>query len=121
MKKGSFASKEKRRSCYNCDESGHFSDTCPYEKRQDKPKYAKAVRTKLKPNPMNLRNKNKLKDVKALLGVEYTSDVDEEESGEEDIIGVAGPGLYSSTTTPRTTRNPLRTPLTNALCKRRLR
>jgi hypothetical protein len=47
----------------------------------------------LKQNPINLSNKNKLKDVKALLGVEYTSDVDEEESDEEDIIGVAGLAL----------------------------
>jgi hypothetical protein len=47
----------------------------------------------LKPNPINLRNKNKLKDVKALLGVEYTSDVDEEESDEDDIVGVVGLAL----------------------------
>jgi hypothetical protein len=78
MKKGNFVHKEKRKSCYNCDEPEHFSDTCPYEKRQDKLKYAKGVRPKLKPNPINLRNKNKFKDVKALVGVEYTSDVDEE-------------------------------------------
>jgi hypothetical protein len=32
MKRGSFVAKEKRRSCYNCDEPGHFPDTCPYEK-----------------------------------------------------------------------------------------
>jgi hypothetical protein len=80
MKKGSFVPKEKRRSCYNCDEPGHFSDTCPYEKRQDKLKYAKGFQPKLKPNPINLRNKNKFKDVKALVGIEYTSDVDEEDS-----------------------------------------
>jgi hypothetical protein len=36
-----------------------------------------------------LRNKNKFKDVKALVGVEYTYDVDEEDSDEEDIVGVA--------------------------------
>jgi hypothetical protein len=34
MKKGSFTPKEKRRSCYNCDEPGHFSDTFPM--RRDK-------------------------------------------------------------------------------------
>jgi hypothetical protein len=33
MKKSSFSSQEKRITCYNCDESGHFSDDCPYEKR----------------------------------------------------------------------------------------
>jgi hypothetical protein len=43
----------------------------------------------LKPNPINLRNKNKFKDVKALVGAEYTSDVDEEDSDEGDIVGVA--------------------------------
>jgi hypothetical protein len=47
----------------------------------------------LKPNPINLRNKNKFKDVKALMGVEYTSDVDKEDSDEEDIVGVAGLAL----------------------------
>jgi hypothetical protein len=93
MKKWSFVPKNKRISCYNCDELGHFSDTCPYEKRLDKLKYAKGVRPKLKSNPINLRNKNKFKDVKALVGVEYTSDVDEEDSDEEDVVGVAGLAL----------------------------
>ena len=27
---------DKKRICYNCDEVGHFSDKCPYEKRLDK-------------------------------------------------------------------------------------
>jgi hypothetical protein len=47
----------------------------------------------LKPNPINLRNKNKFKDIKALLGVEYTSDVDEEESDEKDVVGLAALAL----------------------------
>jgi hypothetical protein len=34
MKRESFVPKEKRRSCYNCDEPGHFVDTCPM--RRDK-------------------------------------------------------------------------------------
>jgi hypothetical protein len=93
MKRGSFAPKEKRRSCYNFDEPGHFANTCPYEKIQDKPKYVKGVKPKLKPNHINLRNKNKLKDVKALVGTEYTSEVDEEYSDEEDMVGVAGLAL----------------------------
>jgi hypothetical protein len=37
-----------------------------------------------------LRNKNKFKVVKALIGTEYTSDIDEEDSDEEDVVGVAG-------------------------------
>jgi hypothetical protein len=36
----------------------------------------KGAKPRLKPNPINLRNKKKFKDVKALVGVEYTSDVD---------------------------------------------
>jgi hypothetical protein len=44
----------------------------------------------LKPNPINLRNKNKFKDVKALVGTKYTYDVDDEDSDEEDMVGVAG-------------------------------
>ena len=39
-KVGNF-SKDVRRNCYNCDQPGHFSDKCPYEKREDKPKYDK--------------------------------------------------------------------------------
>jgi hypothetical protein len=69
MKRESFVPKEKRRSCYNCDEPGHFADTCPYEKRQDKPKYVKGVKPKLKPNPINLRNKNKFKDMVGVAGL----------------------------------------------------
>jgi hypothetical protein len=34
MKKANFVSKEKRRTCYNCDDPGHFSETCPM--RRDK-------------------------------------------------------------------------------------
>jgi hypothetical protein len=65
----------------------------PYEKRQDKPKYAKGVRPKLKPNPINLRNKKKLKEVKARVCVEYTSDDDEEESEQENMVKMAGLAL----------------------------
>jgi hypothetical protein len=126
MKRGSFVPKEKRRSCYNCDEPEHFADTCPYEKRQDKPKYIKGANPKLKPNPINLRNKNKFKDVKALVGFEYTSDVDEEDSDEEDIIGVAGlarakPGsLFKYDYTKDYESSTKNTPH-NALWQRRLR
>jgi hypothetical protein len=44
MKRGGSFSKEKRRTCYNCNEPGHFFDKCPYEKREDKPKYEKGAR-----------------------------------------------------------------------------
>jgi hypothetical protein len=60
MKRGSFVPKEKRRSCYNCDELGHFADTCPYEKRQNKLKYVKGVKPKLKPNPIKLEEQEKV-------------------------------------------------------------
>ena len=86
VKKGGF-SKERKRTCYNCNEAVHFADKCPYEKREDKPKYNKDTRPKLKPNPIN--NKNKRREVKALLGTEYTSDDDEDEE-EEKVVGVAG-------------------------------
>ncbi|KAK1677131.1 hypothetical protein QYE76_037979 [Lolium multiflorum] len=35
------SSKEKKRTCYNCDEDSHFANECPYEKRVDKPKFVK--------------------------------------------------------------------------------
>ena len=88
-KKGSSFSSDKRRTCYNCDEAGHFSDKCPYEKRLDKPKYEKGEKPRLRPNPVNERyNKNKRRDAKALLGVEYVSD--EESEDDEKVVGVAG-------------------------------
>ena len=89
VKKGGFT-KEKKRFCYNCDESGHFADKCPYEKKEDKPKYTKETRTKLKPNHINLKNKRK--EFKALLGTEYTSDGEEDEEDEQ-VVGVAGLAL----------------------------
>jgi hypothetical protein len=49
--------KGRKGNCYNCDEPGHFYDKFPYEKREDKPKYTNGIRPKLKPNPVNLKNK----------------------------------------------------------------
>jgi len=83
---------EKKRTCYNCDEASHFADKCPYEKRQDKPKYERGAKPRLKPNPINQRyKKNKRREGKALLGAEYTSD--EESEDEEKVVGVAGLAL----------------------------
>jgi hypothetical protein len=38
-KKGLSYPSEKKRSSYNCDEANYFADKCPYDKREDKPKY----------------------------------------------------------------------------------
>jgi hypothetical protein len=78
MKRGSFT-KERKRNCYNCEEPGHFSDKCPYEKSEDKTNYTNGSRLKLKPNPINLKNKNR--------EAKYTSD--DEEDDEDDDVGIA--------------------------------
>ena len=83
---------DKKRTCYNCDEAGHFSDKCPYEKRLDKPKYEKGEKPRLRPNPINERYKNnKRREGRGLLGAEYMSD--EESEDEERVVGVAGLAL----------------------------
>ena len=83
---------DKKRICYNCDEVGHFSDKCPYEKRLDKPKYEKGQRPILKPNPVNERyNKNTRREGKGLLGAAYMSD--EESEDEDRVVGVSGLAL----------------------------
>jgi hypothetical protein len=77
-------SSESKRTCYNCDEQTHFADKYPYEKREDKPKNERGANPRLKPNPINKRcKKNKIRECKALVGVEHTSDVesDDEETG----------------------------------------
>ena len=86
------SSKDVRRNCYNCDQPRHFSDKCPYEKREDKPKYDKEAKKKLLPNPVNKRSsadKAKRRE-RAFLGTEYTSEDEEEE---EASVGVAGLAL----------------------------
>jgi hypothetical protein len=42
---------EKTMTCYNCDEATHFTDKCPYEKREDKTKYERGAKPRLKPIP----------------------------------------------------------------------
>jgi 3-methyladenine DNA glycosylase/8-oxoguanine DNA glycosylase len=39
--------KERKHDCYNCEESGHFSDKFPYEKRKHKPKYTNGVKAQV--------------------------------------------------------------------------
>nr|XP_051201865.1 uncharacterized protein LOC127315413 [Lolium perenne] len=86
VKKFPISSKEKKRTCYNCDEDSHFANECPYEKRVDMPKFVKGVKARLKPNPINERyKKNK---GRTFVGAEYISDEEGEE--EEKEAGVAG-------------------------------
>ena len=60
---------ERKRVCYNCEQASHFSNMCPFEKREDKPKYEEGEKPKLKPNPINLRNKRPMRrDHKGLVG-----------------------------------------------------
>ena len=77
--KGRFP-KKKVRKCYNCEETNHFSNDCPYEKREDKPRFPKTFVKKKLPNPMN--SKLKRTDGRAMVA--------QEESDPEDVGGVAG-------------------------------
>lgn len=81
--KGRFQ-KKKVRKCYNCGETNHFSNDCPYEKREDKPRFPK----KKLPNPLN--SKLKKRDGKAMVA--------HEESDPDDVSGVAGVGQDSQNT-----------------------
>src|SRR3954469_21555827 len=74
--KGRFQ-KKKTRNCYNCERPGHFAEDCPYEKREDKPRFPRKEVAKKIPNPLN----NKFKK-KTLLALEV--------SDPEDVGGVAG-------------------------------
>jgi hypothetical protein len=126
MKRGSFIPKEKKRSCYNCNEPGHIADTCPYEKRQDKPKYAKGVKPKLKPNPINLRNKKSSRTSRLLLVLStppmlMKRILTRRPWSEWPAWLLPSLGHYSNMTTPRTMRASPRTLLINALWQRRLR
>ena len=62
--KGRFP-KKKVRSCYNCEETNHLSNECPYEKREDKPRFSKTFVKKKLPNP--LKSKSKKSDGKAMV------------------------------------------------------
>ena len=77
--KGRFQ-KKKKRPCYNCDEVGHFAEACPYEKREDKPRFPRKEVAKKLPNPVN--NKFKKKLGRAMVA--------QEESDPDDVGGVAG-------------------------------
>src|SRR3954463_9917229 len=56
--KGRFQ-KKKTRSCYNCERPGHFAEDCPYEKREDKPRFPRKEVAKKLPNPLNKEFKKK--------------------------------------------------------------
>ena len=80
-------SQEEKRSCYICEESNHFSNDCPYEKRDDKPRFPKTFVKKKLPNPLN--SKLKRKEGKAMVA--------QEESDTDDVGGVAGVAQDSQT------------------------
>ena len=85
--KGRFQ-KKKVRKCYNCEETNHFSNECPYEKREDKPRFPKTFPKKKLPNPLN--SKLKKRDGKAMVA--------HEESDPDDVSGVAGVAQDSQNT-----------------------
>src|ERR1041384_515977 len=74
--KGKFQ-KKKTRACYNCENPGHFAEDCPYEKREDKPRFPRKEVAKKLPSPVNYKFKKK-------------SLIAQEESDPEDVGGVAG-------------------------------
>ena len=74
--KGKFQ-KKKTRACYNCERPGHFAEDCPYEKREDRPRFPRKEVSKKLPNPLNEKPKK-------------TAFVSLEESDPEDVGGVAG-------------------------------
>ena len=85
--KGRFQ-KKKVRKCYKCEETNHFSNDCPYEKREDKPRFPKTFAKKKLPNPLN--SKLKKRDGKAM--------VSHEESDPNDVGGVDGVAQDSQNT-----------------------
>jgi hypothetical protein len=85
--KGRFQ-KKKVRKCYNCEETNHFSNDCPYEKREDKPRFPKTFPKKKLPNPLN--SKLKKRDGKAMVA--------HEESDPDDVSGVVGVAQDSQNT-----------------------
>ena len=76
------------RKCYNCEETNHFSNCYPYEKREDKPRFSKTFPKKKLPNPLN--SKLKKRDWKEMVA--------HEESNLDDVSGVAGVAQDSQNT-----------------------
>jgi hypothetical protein len=106
-KKGLSFHSEKKRTCYNCDEANHFADKCPYEKREDKPKYERGVKPRFKRNPVNERYKrDKRREGRALVGAS-TPPMKEVMMRimwwVRQVWLLPYPGHSSPTTTPRTT------------------
>ena len=99
LKKGTRFFKGKKRTCYNCNEENHFASDCPYEKREDKPKFEKKeMRSGKKlPNPLNKGKGLKKKEGKAFVGTTYMSDDSDDDDDEDDVVGVAGLAKLANT------------------------
>lgn len=94
FKKGNMFSKGKSRLCYNCDEANHFTNKCPYEKRQYRERHDKEEMrpTKKLSNPKNSKVYKKRDDKALVVGETYMSN---DSDNEDDVVGVAGVACHA--------------------------
>ncbi|KAK1661037.1 hypothetical protein QYE76_049196 [Lolium multiflorum] len=62
------SSKEKKRTCYNCDEDSHFANECPYVKRVDKPKKTQRCQAKIEAKSKSMNDTRRTRE-ELLLGL----------------------------------------------------